>query len=170
MNTPTKIICHHAWSGTNYTVEMCDNDHKARWPGFISRRGYHVGYHWFIEFDGTATQTRDYDEEGAHCIGANRSSIGVCFAGNFDVHKPSRAQIDAWRDVYADIVANYPDIGVEDIYPHRKYATKSCHGKLLDDHYFKSFIGQDRTKMKQQLEAIKQQLIQLFSLLTNRRV
>ena len=74
INKPNKIIVHHALSAIHHTVSEVDSWHKQRWPGFVSDRGYHVGYHFVIAFDGKVTQTRNYEEEGAHCIGQNLSS------------------------------------------------------------------------------------------------
>lgn len=133
MNKPTVVITHHAVSLPQHTVKDVDNWHRARWPGFTSRSGWHVGYHYVIETDGTVTQTREHDEEGAHTIGMNTSSIGVCFMGNFDLHLPTEKQMSAWRKLYAKLRKQYPKIPT---YPHRKYANKSCHGKLLSDDFF----------------------------------
>jgi len=104
MNTPTVVITHHC-GGTDAqpladssfaTVDDVNSWHYARWPEFKSQRGYFVGYHYFISKDGTVTQTRNHNEEGAHVIGMNSKSIGVCFAGNFDLTKPTEKQMNAW--------------------------------------------------------------------------
>jgi len=170
MNKPTVVITHHTGGSdafpladsSNATVASVNSWHKQRWPGFISRRGFHVGYHYVIEKDGTLTQTRDHDEEGAHVIGMNRSSIGVCFAGNFDVTLPTQAQMQVWYKLYGELLKQYPNIPT---YPHRKYATKTCHGRLLkDDHFavnYQIFTLMERVR---QLRAI------LANLLTNRRM
>jgi hypothetical protein len=170
MNKPTVIITHHTGGSdaqpladsSNATVAAIDSWHKLRWPGFTSRAGYHVGYHYVITKDGTITQTRQHDEEGAHCIGMNRSSIGVCFAGNFDLTIPTQAQMQSWFTLYEKIAKEYPGIPT---YPHRKYATKTCHGRLLSDDYFaKAFQINTLTMRVTQLRAL------LTSLLTKRRM
>jgi hypothetical protein len=141
MNKPTVVITHHTGGtdrnpladSSNATVFDVDMWHKKRWPGFISRLGFHVGYHYFIAKDGTLTQTRHHDEEGAHVIGMNKSSIGVCFAGNFDLTLPTEAQMDTWYKLYGELLKEYPLIPTR---PHRAYASKTCHGKLLKDDHF----------------------------------
>ncbi len=169
MNTPTVIITHHT-GGTDAnpladssfaTVADVNEWHKARWPEFISRRGFHVGYHYFIEKNGTVTQTRDHDEEGAHVIGMNSKSIGVCFAGNFDLTLPTKAQLSAWYNIYGALLKQYPNIPT---YPHRKYARKTCHGKLLKDDYF--MVNYQIFSLTARLNQLK---AQLANLLTNRR-
>lgn len=48
--------------------------HKAR--GFAT-----VGYHLFIKRDGTRQKGRDLNDIGAHVVGYNHNSVGVCMAG-----------------------------------------------------------------------------------------
>jgi len=160
MNKPTVVISHHAVSNSNHTVADVDDWHAARWPGFVSTLGYHVGYHYVIELDGTVTQTRRHTEEGAHTIGMNTKSIGVCFMGNFDEHMPTPNQIEAWGKLYGDLRKEYPEIPT---LPHRAYANKSCHGKLLPDNYFQ--IAYQKITLIHKL----QQLIALFTLLLTQR-
>lgn len=157
MNKPTVIITHHALSRKDHTVKDVDNWHRERWPGFTSRAGWHVGYHIVIETDGTVTQTRQFDEEGAHTVGMNTSSIGVCFMGNFDLHYPSDEQNKAWYKVYDTIQKLYPNIPCK---PHRHYAPyKSCHGKLLTDDYF---ARQAKLKKIDELRLIVANLLSLI--------
>lgn len=163
MNTPTVVITHH--TGGTDANPLADSSfatavdinawHKARWPEFVSRRGLHVGYHYVIEKDGKLTQTRDHDEEGAHVIGMNTKSIGVCFSGNFDLTLPTEAQMKTWNWLYGELLKQYPNIPT---YPHRKYATKTCHGKRLKDDYF---------AVNYQIFTLKQRVDQLRALLAN---
>ena len=133
MNKPTVVITHHAVSAKTHTHKDVDQWHQIRWPNFPSRSGYFIGYHYVINWDGSVFQAREHDEEGAHTIGMNTSSIGVCFMGNFDNHMPSEEQLRAWNNLYRKIRTEFPGIPT---CPHRRYANKSCHGKLLSDDYF----------------------------------
>lgn len=161
MNRPTKIITHHALSAKHHTVADVDDWHALRWPGFVSELGYHVGYHYVIDWNGATHQTRLPHEEGAHTLGQNTSSIGVCFMGNFDNHMPSQEQEAAWVALYDRIGGGMP------VYPHRKYASKSCHGKLLTDDYFARMVtDQRRTQLH---ERINQLITKLRSILTGKR-
>jgi hypothetical protein len=169
-NLPTVIITHHTGGTSTYplldtsshTVNDVNAWHKTLWSDFKSSLGYHVGYHYFINKDGKVTQTREHYEEGAHCIGMNKSSIGVCFAGNFDVTKPTTKQLVSWMRLYSKIEREFPNIPT---YPHRKYATKSCHGNLLSDDYF--VMNQKKQSM---LTTIEMLLWKITSLLTNKRI
>lgn len=162
MNKPTVVITHHALSRPEHTHKDVDNWHRQRWPGFVSRKGDHIGYHYIINTDGSTYQAREHDEEGAHTLGMNRSSIGVCFMGNFDLHYPSSAQIEAWDVLYRKLQREYPNIPTK---PHRAYAAyKSCHGKLLPDDYF---AGQSQRLAK--IEQLKQKVAYLRSLIKNKQ-
>jgi len=160
MNKPEVVITHHAVSLKHHTVNDVDNWHRERWPGFVSRKGYHVGYHYVIDWDGKVTNTRDHDEEGAHTLGMNKRSIGVCFMGNFDIHTPSAKQLRAWESLYRKLVKQYPDIKFE---PHRRYAVKSCHGKLLPDTYFQV------TGQLSYIQELRRIVSKLLSLLKNKQ-
>lgn len=49
------------------------------------KRGfYDVGYHYIIRRDGTREKGRDIGAIGAHCIGHNHHSVGVCLVGGTD--------------------------------------------------------------------------------------
>lgn len=173
MNRPTCIITHHAVSAPQHTVEDVDDWHKDRWPGFTSavyrnKRGkrFHVGYHYVIERDGTLTQTRAEYEEGAHTIGMNLSSIGVCFMGNFDKETPTEAQVTTWKRLYTEIQRRH-HIPPENIHPHRRYANKSCHGSLLSNTYFADLVTVVPVKPK---PSIKATVLRFGSHLSRRRM
>lgn len=166
INTPNKIIVHHALSAIHHTVADVDKWHKARWPGFVSDRGYHVGYHFVIDYNGKVTQTRDYKEEGAHCIGQNTQSIGVCFMGNFDSGYPSKAQEEAWINLYEKIVEDLPNCF--NIRYHRDYANKSCPGSQISDNYFANLV--DHQYKLALIEKLQMLVSRLRSLLSRRRM
>ncbi len=112
----------------------------------------HVGYHFVIHWDGTIYQTRALDEEGAHCIGQNNSSIGVCFMGNGDRHLPSPNQIYAYNALYQRLQEEFSDLTIYDQFPHRKYAPKSCHGSMLPDDYFIKQLEKQRLDIEIDLD------------------
>ena len=186
LNKPNKIIVHHTggtdkepMADSSYaTAQDIDVWHKERWPGFTSKvfknnKGefYHVGYHIVIERDGTIVHCRALNEEGAHTIGQNKSSIGVVLSGNFDRTKPTKAQEKSFRKVFNHIISIYPKITGNDIYPHRKYANKTCYGLNLSDTYFQELL---KVKDEQPVVVdLQRQVVQLatqtLSLLTKKR-
>ena len=170
INVPKVIITHHTGGTDAFPLadsskaKVADIDiwHRARWPGFRSTLGYWVGYQYVIEKNGKVTQTRSNSEEGAHTLGMNRSSIGVCFSGNFDLTMPTRAQMKSWYTLHRKLQKAYPGITT---YPHRKYSTKTCHGRNLPDDYFT-----DEFQIRSLTELLNQLKAKLASLLSGNRM
>lgn len=146
MNIPQYLIIHHAGGtdasplqdSSNYTVAMCDADHKAR--GFTkSSMGYYVGYQYVIEKDGKVTQCRKDDEEGCHTIGKNNSSIGIMLCGNFDATLPTPEQIYSLRKLLVEKMTQWK-ILPNFIVPHRQFASKTCYGNKLADSWARDLV------------------------------
>jgi N-acetylmuramoyl-L-alanine amidase len=77
MRTSTDYIVIHCAAtppGMDIGIETVREWHKAR--GFRD-----VGYHYFIKRDGTRQTGRSINEIGAHVIGHNHHSVGLCMAG-----------------------------------------------------------------------------------------
>lgn len=134
-NLPNKIIVHHTGGTDKYP--LMDTSHHT----FDDVRAWHlskgwddIGYHWFIEEDGKVTAGRPETMHGAHCKGHNTKSVGVCLAGNFDTTMPTYAQTKALIKVLSGIMERW-DIPYAEIYPHRKFANKSCCGNKLPDNW-----------------------------------
>lgn len=157
---PTKIILHHSGGtdadpmgdSSNYTVAMCNQDHKARF-NFLSLLGWYVGYQYVIEKDGKLTQCRRDDEEGAHTIGHNKDSIGIMLCGNFDATYPSERQKSALQTLLKEKMAQW-SIPKEEIYPHRKFATKTCYGSLLSDTWAQDLVTPPLQKVINKIKSI----------------
>lgn len=163
MYRPEFIIVHHT-GGTDLnpradtsgqTYEIVDNYHKSLGWGKI-------GYHYFIDKTGLLTQGRYDNQEGAHTIGYNTKSLGICLAGNFDVTLPTEAQIQTLTKLLNNKCQQY-DIPLKNIVPHRFAANKTCYGKLLSDDFArklvtvksaKSVILETIDSLKKQVEAL----------------
>ena len=146
---------------SNFTFEQCNELHKQNWD-FISSLGYYVGYHYYISKDGTVKQARADTDEGAHCVGYNTSSIGICLAGNFDATLPTQAQTVSLKNLLK-LKSDQYSIPLDKIVPHRKFANKTCYGKKLSDTWASDLIKtqpQDNTKAA---IALLQQAISLLS-------
>lgn len=74
-STTEYIILHH--SAANGDVMSVHNGHLANgWSG--------IGYHFYIRKDGRVYRGRPIATVGAHCVGYNDKSVGVCFEGNYE--------------------------------------------------------------------------------------
>jgi len=83
-----KIIIHCSASGKKTTVEDI-----RRWH--VQERGWtDIGYHFIITQDGIIHNGRPAYKVGAHCVGENSGSIGICLVGN---HEFSEAQFGSLR-------------------------------------------------------------------------
>lgn len=80
MRTQTNFIVIHC-SATppqmDTDIKTIEQWHKQR--GFLS-----VGYHYVIKRDGTRQTGRKLDDIGAHVVGHNHESVGVCMVGGMD--------------------------------------------------------------------------------------
>lgn len=152
INRPLYLICHHTGgSDTNplqdsskYTFKQCNTDHKAKW-NFKSMLGYYCGYQYYIEDDGTLYQARSDVEEGAHTVGYNLHSIGICLAGNFDVTLPTEAQKKTLQKLLLQKSQQY-GIPITNVLPHRKFASKTCFGRKLPDDWAQDLMRQPAGK------------------------
>lgn len=139
-NIPKYIFVHHT-GGTelnpladtsHHTFEMVNAEHRNNprvWLGHLSSLGFAIGYHYFISKEGKVTQGRMIADEGAHCVGYNLQSIGICLAGNFDLTFPTELQVKALTSLLVRLKVDYP----VPILPHRAKAAKSCYGRNLSD-------------------------------------
>jgi len=133
--TPTHIILHHSLTSdgkvVNYNAIHRYHTEIKNWTD--------IGYHIIIENQRgmvNAILGRMLNEAGAHCIGMNWKSIGICMVGNFDETNPPWAILDKCRRVCRSLMQIY-NIPKENVHGHREYATKSCPGTLFDLDAFK---------------------------------
>lgn len=119
-----KIIIHCAATpeGKYFTVEDIDRWHK--------RRGFkEIGYHYVIYLDGSIHLGRNIEKIGAHCLGQNSKSIGICYIGGVakDGKTPKDTRTDAQKSsliyLLKELKNKYPQAK---IYGHRDFASKAC--------------------------------------------
>ena len=72
------IHCSATREDRPFPVENLIACHQARF-GF-------TGYHYYITRDGQTYQTRHENLPGAHAVGYNQHSLGVCYEGGMDEH------------------------------------------------------------------------------------
>ena len=92
-----------------------------------------IGYHYLIRKDGMIEQGRRPQMIGAHAFEHNKHSIGVCLAGNFDIGKPTNAQMKAVKELCRWLCRKY---GLDPmkkgvIVGHRDVNDTACPGKNL---------------------------------------
>ncbi len=115
------IHCSATKAGQHFTIENIDQWHRAR--GFAK-----IGYHYVIYLDGTVHRGRPEEEMGAHCLGQNSSSVGICYIGGLDAEgKPCDTRTEAQK---ASLVSLVDDLKVKyrnaKVYGHNEFAAKAC--------------------------------------------
>tara|TARA_R100001244_G_scaffold36527_1_gene33465 strand:- start:971 stop:1516 length:546 start_codon:yes stop_codon:yes gene_type:complete len=130
---PTKIIIH--CSDSNWgSAKVIDEWHRDR--GFDE-----IGYHYVIlndsryynlnesSADGIVEPGRSIDIQGAHCLGRNHDSIGICLIG---VDEFTPAQYKSLKELCERLMEEY-GISSDDIYGHNEFSTKTCPNFSVDD-------------------------------------
>lgn len=102
----------------------------------ITRPWLDNGYNFGIEYHNSSLAIcygRSPYIIGAHCLGMNSKSIGLCFVGDFDIDVPTDEHYKAGGILCAMIIYMFPTISNNNIYPHNKYnQNKSCPGRNFD--------------------------------------
>lgn len=118
MRKINKIIIHCSDSDYDYhdDISVINEWHLAR--GFKK-----VGYHFYIKKDGTIQIGRALWEQGAHCIGENEDSIGICLGGKYNF---TDKQFLNLKSLLYGLMKEY-DLYTTDIYPHNYFdKNKTC--------------------------------------------
>jgi N-acetyl-anhydromuramyl-L-alanine amidase AmpD len=125
MKKITHIIVHCSDSETGNAF-IIDGWHKARgWRG--------IGYHYVILRDGTVEAGRPLDDDewiagnevGAHCLGLNECSVGICLIGK---KKFTMKQLEAVAFLIFRLMCAH-DIPVKRVLGHYETASGKAEGK-----------------------------------------
>ncbi|WP_294349258.1 peptidoglycan recognition family protein [uncultured Clostridium sp.] len=110
-NNPKVLVYHHTAS-SKLDPEVINKDHKEKgWGG--------IGYHFYIRKDGSIFRGRPEECIGAHAIGRNYDSIGICLEGNFENEDVNEKQKEALINLSIDMIIKYnleDSIGHKDVY------------------------------------------------------
>lgn len=124
MRVIDKIIIHCSATPEHkhFTTEDINKWHIQR--GFKN-----IGYHYVIYLDGSIHKGRPEEEIGAHCTGANTTSIGICYIGGIDAltRKSKDTRTDAQKESLLKLVNElknkYPSATV---LGHNELSSKDC--------------------------------------------
>lgn len=118
-----KIIIHCTATPEGRVVTVKDVDTWHRQRGFSG-----IGYHYLIGLNGEVWKGRPLETPGAHVVGHNAKSIGICYVGGLDRSmnpKDTRTvlQKDALLKLLKELKAKFPGAT---IHGHREFAAKAC--------------------------------------------
>ena len=121
-STKTLIVhCAATKPSMNWGVREIRQSHKER--GFLD-----IGYHFVIKRDGTLENGRDVMQVGAHTVGQNETSVGICLVGGVDDKMQPQAnftpqQMATLRKLLDELKAKFPGVAIKG---HRDFAAKAC--------------------------------------------
>ena len=98
-NNPNLIVLHHAEAST-CTIEDIHQWHLNNgWAG--------CGYHFLVRKDGSIYRGRPENTIGAHCLGNNANSLGICAEGNYMTESMPEAQENSIIELVKYLVEKY---------------------------------------------------------------
>lgn len=125
INDVEKIIIHCSATRENdnsvdfYTI---DKWHKARgWKG--------CGYHFVVLIDGTIQIGRGLNEIGAHTVGFNKNSWGICYVGGLerDGKTPKDTRTNEQKESLKYLIGFLKRLKKDvTVHGHRDFSPKAC--------------------------------------------
>jgi len=121
------IVLHHA------EAVSCTADDIHRWH--LSNGWTGIGYHFFVSKTGEVYRGRPADTVGAHCLGFNSNSVGICAEGAYD--NRDTVMPDAQRGAIGELTAELGKVyKAAAVVRHCDLAATVCPGR-----YFPSIIS-----------------------------
>jgi hypothetical protein len=139
------VVVHHSATAGGGAAAF-DRMHKAKgWDGlgydFVIGNGtdtadgqVEVGFRWKQQITGAHARTPDnrYNEYG----------IGICLVGNFDVDRPTAAQMQSLSKLVAYLTRTYR-ITPDNVIGHRDTKSTECPGKFMNVEIVRRSVGQN---------------------------
>ena len=119
-----KIIIHCSATpeGVFFDASRIDKWHRDRgWSG--------IGYHYVILLDGTIEYGRDIKKTGAHTLGHNTGSIGICYIGGMDKNMDNAkdTRTDAQKESLLLLLKTLKKLHPQaTIHGHNNFSSKKC--------------------------------------------
>ena len=123
MRPINRIIIHCSATKPGQKVNAAVIDRWHRQQGYKK-----IGYHYVILEDGTVETGRYLSEVGAHCLGYNNGSVGICYVGGLDATgKAKDTRTDAQKAAMYNLIARLRvRFKITDIAGHNEFANKAC--------------------------------------------
>ena len=97
---PRYLVIHHSATDPSVTFEQIRQNHLERgWDD--------IGYHYVIDGAGQITPGRAEDVIGAHALGLNQESLGICCIGNFEKEHPTIKQVEGLKKLVGELCRKY---------------------------------------------------------------
>jgi N-acetylmuramoyl-L-alanine amidase len=130
------IHCSATPEGKDYTVDTIRKWHK--------QKGYSdIGYHYVIYRDGSIMKGRPLEKIGAHTVGYNTGSVGICYIGGLakDCKTPkdtrTKEQKESLLKLVHSLKEQFPNAT---IHGHNEFAAKACPSFNVQEWYKKEYL------------------------------
>lgn len=124
------VHCAATPNGKRFTAANIDQWHKERGfrrdpslIGYQQPKLLHIGYHFVIQIGGAVETGRSKREIGAHAVGHNTTSIGICMIGT---DRFTAAQWASLKALVESLCKELP--GIKRVRGHNEVSAKTCPG------------------------------------------
>lgn len=132
-----EVILHHA-EASSATVWDINDWHLANgWTG--------IGYHYYIRKDGSVYRGRPEWALGAHAVGHNDRSIGICCEGAYMTETMPAAQLASLKALLRDIMERY---GKLTLLRHKDVNSTDCPGKNFPWAEAQNYMNEEKEEHK----------------------
>lgn len=126
------LHCSATVEGKEYSVDTIRKWHTNKgWSD--------IGYHYVIQLDGTISQGRPINKQGAHVRGHNKDTIGICYIGGVDADiKPKDTMTPEQNSAFRMLVRSIRILFGEDItiHGHNEFSSKACPSFKVKEKFF----------------------------------
>lgn len=135
MLPPQRITIHHDGMDPVSLRTKSDVSHRLDQirRSHLTRNFGDIGYHYIIDPMGNVWEGRPLSWQGAHVGRQNEHNIGVMCLGNFEVERPTSAQLNGLDRFVAHLMRTHR-IPVREVKTHRELASTDCPGRNLQPH------------------------------------
>jgi len=96
----------------------------------FDRRWADIGYHYIVDRGGRLWEGRSVQYQGAHVPGHNEHNVGVMVLGNFELQRPTDAQMATLQDTLVQLRRRY-NVPISHVHTHQELTPTKCPGKAL---------------------------------------
>lgn len=119
------IVVHCSATPAKMDVDAKEIDRWHKERGFLK-----IGYHFVIRRDGTREKGRDINDVGAHVVGSNHKSVGICLVGGMDdlnAEPEDNFTAEQWVTLYLTLKEMHEAYSTAKIIGHREIDNrKAC--------------------------------------------
>ena len=141
MGKVSRITIHHEGMETTEesSVEGVKEELRLIQKSHVNRSiAGDIGYHYVIDYNGRIWEGRPVKYQGAHAGNgdANKGNIGIVLLGNFEVQRPTQAQLNSLETLTDFLMKRY-DLTCARVFTHKEIRKKyglsatACPGRYL---------------------------------------